>query len=651
MRELSRPHRSLWRSFRAGLRRHFRWWRRLATPELSVVYHPRYQGNVWGVPLDPLRGEKIVASLEEEALLSPGVLAEPRPASFQSLLRVHTHEYLQSLQDAQVLTHILGIEVRSHEAEPTLELQRLMVGGTIQALRRALRTRGVGVHLGGGFHHAFADHGQGFCVFNDIAVAIAQSRARGYEGRVLVVDLDLHDGNGTRALFARDPTVHTFSIHHEDWGDREAVESTTIPLGPSIEDGPYLEVLRASLPPVFEAFRPELVVYVAGTDPAADDALGNWKLTPQAMLARDTFVAGLARGGERRLPLVVLLAGGYGHGAWRYSARFVTWLIGGRAIEPLPEEELTLKRFRRIEAALRASRPRRDELAFELTAEDLVGIDPSLGKPTRYLGYFTHQGLELMLERFGLLDQLRARGFRRLRVDLDPGQGVGHTMRIVCEDRPGGELLAELRVDRSLGIVPGFDILSIEWLLLQNPRESFSERRPQLPGQQHPGLGLLRDVLGLLVVVCEKHGLDGIVFTAAHYHVAMQSRRLVRFLRPEDEARTRALTEALGGMSLAEAAVAIEGGRVAARESGEPTAWTAAPMVLPVSDRLRQLVSGPEYEAAVERERARFAFRVLETPAAPAPEPSPTRETLLRRARTRARRGPQAQARGRTGPR
>jgi acetoin utilization deacetylase AcuC-like enzyme len=631
------------RGVRDVLRRYLGRWTPPGTAELSIVYHPRYQTGVWGVPLDPMRGEKIVASLEHEGLLRRGVLSEPRPASFQSLLRVHTTEYLQSLQDAQVLTRILGVEVPSHEAERTLDLQRLMVGGTIQALRRALRTGGVAVHLGGGFHHAVADRGQGFCIFNDVAVAIAQSRARGYGGRILVVDLDLHDGNGTRAFFAADASVHTFSIHNEAWGDQDAVASTAIPLGPNVDDALYLRTLSASLPPVFEAFRPDLVVYVAGTDTAADDALGNWKLTAEGMLARDVLVASLARDGKHRLPLVVLLAGGYGHAAWRYSARFLSWLATGKAIEPLAEEELTLKRFRRIEATLRPSRPR-NELAFELTADDLVGIEPGLGKPNRYLGYFTRHGLELLLERFGLLDQLRARSFRRLRVDLEPGQAFGDTMRITCEDRPGGELLAELRMDRSLGIVPGFEVLNVEWLLLQNPRQSFTERRPPLPGQQHPGLGLLRDVFGLLVVVCEKHGLDGIAFTAAHYHVAMLSRRFLRFLRPEDEARTRGLTEALEGMPLASAAAAVEQGRVVASATAEPLGWTAPPMVLPVSDRLWRLVGGADYEAAVERERPHHAFRVLpvgptreaDTPPRPAgPRAKPHR--ARRRGRVRAR--------------
>ncbi|MFI5008374.1 MAG: hypothetical protein ACHQKZ_13085, partial [Solirubrobacterales bacterium] len=189
-----------------------RLWFRLRAQGVLTVYDPAYQNNVWGVPLDPFRGEKVLAALDDAGLLPAGALSEPRPASIETLLRVHTHEYLQSLQEGAALIHILGTEVTSQEAEQTLDLQRLMVGGTIQATRLALRTGGVAVHLGGGFHHALADRGMGFCVFNDVAVAVARLRARGFEEPILVVDLDLHDGNGTRAIFARDESVHTYSL-------------------------------------------------------------------------------------------------------------------------------------------------------------------------------------------------------------------------------------------------------------------------------------------------------------------------------------------------------------------------------------------------------------------------------------------------------
>jgi len=582
---------------------------RLRARGIPIVYDARYQRGIFGVPMDPLRGEKVVGALREAGLLGRDRLSEPRPASLQNLLRVHTPEYLHSVQEPEALTRILGVDVPADEVEATLDLQRLMAGGTIQATRLALRTGGVAVHLGGGFHHATPDAGLGFCIFNDVAVAIRRLRGRGFAEPVLVVDLDLHDGNGTRRVFADDPTVHTFSIHNDDWGPTDAVASTSIALGADVGDRHFLEVLRASLPPVVEETRPGLVIYLAGTDPAADDPIGNWQLTAAALQERDRFVTSLVRPDGRACPMVVVLAGGYGRHAWRYSARFVLWLASGRELEPVEEEMLALRRFRRLGRDLRSAEMVDDGLPFSLSEEDLVGLGPGPARPSRFLGYFSRHGVELLLERAGVLPQLRARGFRTLRVELDTREGPGQTLRILSEDRPG-ELLVELRADRSRSAVPGMEVISVEWLLLQNPREPFSERRPRLPGQQHPGLGLLRDFMGWLVVVGEAHGLDGVFFVAAHYHVAMQSRRLVRPLHPADEARLRAIAKALEGVPLPAGTSAVEEGLVVDAVTGQPATWEPVATVLPVSKRLLARVSGPEYEAAVADEGTRFAYRL-----------------------------------------
>ena len=582
---------------------------RLRARGIPIVYDARYQRGIFGVPMDPLRGEKVVGALREAGLLGRDRLSEPRPASLQNLLRVHTPEYLHSVQEPEALTRILGVDVPADEVEATLDLQRLMAGGTIQATRLALRTGGVAVHLGGGFHHATPDAGLGFCIFNDVAVAIRRLRGRGFAEPVLVVDLDLHDGNGTRRVFADDPTVHTFTIHNDDWGPTDAVASTSIALGADVGDRHFLEVLRASLPPVVEETRPGLVIYLAGTDPAADDPIGNWQLTAAALQERDRFVTSLVRPDGRACPMVVVLAGGYGRHAWRYSARFVLWLASGRELEPVEEEMLALRRFRRLGRDLRSAEMVDDGLPFSLSEEDLVGLGPGPARPSRFLGYFSRHGVELLLERAGVLPQLRARGFRTLRVELDTREGPGQTLRILSEDRPG-ELLVELRADRSRSAVPGMEVISVEWLLLQNPREPFSERRPRLPGQQHPGLGLLRDFMGWLVVVGEAHGLDGVFFVAAHYHVAMQSRRLVRPLHPADEARLRAIAKALEGVPLPAGTSAVEEGLVVDAVTGQPATWEPVATVLPVSKRLLARVSGPEYEAAVADEGTRFAYRL-----------------------------------------
>jgi acetoin utilization deacetylase AcuC-like enzyme len=589
---------------------------RLRARGLPLVFDDRYRHGLPGVPMDPLRGEKILSAVREAGLLDPSLLSEPRPASLQNLLRVHTPEYLQSVQEPATLTRIVGSEVAAREVEATLDQQRLMTGGTIQATRLAMRTGGIVVHLGGGFHHAAADAGLGFCVFNDVAVAVKRLRARGFVEPVLVVDLDLHDGNGTRSIFAEDPTVHTFSIHNEHWGDTDAVASTSLALGAEVDDARYLATLKRALPPVVEAVQPGLVIYVAGTDPAHDDVVGNWRLSAAGLAERDRFVTALARRGARPVPLVVLLAGGYGPHAWSYTARYVLELAAGRPLEPPDEDLSSLARVR----ALRTARPAADdELAFTLSEEDLASLVPGAARPARFLSLYSRHGVELMLERAQIMGALRARGFRRLRVDLD---GLDHeqaTVRVSCEDR-GDERLLELRARRSRSVLPGLELVAIDWLLLQNPREAFTPRRPRLPGQQHPGLGLLKDLMSWLVVECETHGLDGVYFVCAHYHVAVQSRRLVRPVDPHDEARLRALAEALAGLSLPEATLAVDTGRVVDAR-GEPLVWTPVASVLPVSETLRERVSGPEYEAAAARRAAELELRLR--PAADAPDRPP----------------------------
>ena len=575
----------------------------LHPPAARFIYDPAYERNVTGVPYDPLRADRILAFLADERLIRREELSVPRPAALKNIVLVHAPEYLDALQDPGTLTSILGVPVGEEELEGVLDLQRLMVGGTIQATRWALAMRCVSVNLGGGFHHAGRRRGTGFCVFNDVAVAIARLRREGFLEPVLVVDLDLHDGNGTREIFADDPTVHTFSIHNQHWGDTRAVASTSIALGGGVADEAYLSAVRESLPAVFASFRPGLVVYLAGCDVAADDAIGNWKLTADGILARDRMVVELVRGHAARL--VAVLAGGYGDGAWRYSARFFSWLLSGSAIEPPDNEALTLMRFRQIKAQLDPAHLTSVTAlgGWELTEDDLVGILPGVPRHTRFLEFFSKVGIELLLERFGILQQLRARGFKTPLVHLELEHPLGQTLKIFG-DAERRELLVELRVHRSARAVPGCEVLEVEWLLLQNPRETFGAERRPLPGQQHPGLGMLGEFFGWLVVVSETLSLDGMLFRPSHFHLAALSRRHMRFLDPAAEALMRALERVLAGMPLDQASRAVEDGRVVRADTGQSVAWEAWPMVMAATERLRARTEGEAYEAAV-REAAR----------------------------------------------
>ncbi len=610
--------------------------RLLPRRRLQLVYSQRYPLELPGAAYDPHRGERILSFLDDAGLLDRrAVLAAP-PATFRQLRRIHSDEYLDSLDDAERLTTVIGFQLTGEAAERVLSAQRAMVGGTILAARLAREATapstggGIAVNLGGGLHHAFADKGERFCVYNDVAAAIAELRAPptaglGFGGRILVVDLDLHDGDGTRAIFAADPTVHTFSIHNLTTFVGEAAEATVIELPGSVEDGEYLETLRARLPPVVKAFRPEMVFYLAGCDPAAGDEIGNWKISAQGLLERDLFVHGCVR--DLRVPLVVVLAGGYGPDAWRYSARFLSALLnGGKAVEPPSNEDLILSRYRRLAQELlphELSGDPRDAPGSEggddwgLTADDILPATGGPGRPRRLLGFYSLQGLELALERAGVLDRVRALGFAEptLELALDPANG--DTVRLFG-DRRKTELLIESRVLIDRWTAPGLSLLRLEWMLLQNPRARFTLQRPRLPGQRHPGLGMLQDMMALLVLACERLQLDGLLFVPAHFHTASRGRKHLRFLNPADKAFVRKLEEALAGLGLAEASAAVEEGRVVEAKTGAPLPWPVMPMVFPVTDRLRERVDGEKYQAEVEKAAADLAFRLVEKPASPA---------------------------------
>jgi acetoin utilization deacetylase AcuC-like enzyme len=563
---------------------------------VHLIYHRRYRAGLAAVPMDAMRGERILTHLLEEGWTDRSRVVEPRPASLENLGRVHTRDYLRSLDDPEVVGRIFGVTLALREAEGAVELQRLAAGGTIQASRLALRRRAPQFHLGGGFHHAGADRGTGFCALNDVAVAIARLRARGWEGRVLVVDLDLHDGNGTRRIFADDPTVHTFSIHNETWDGMEALADTCIEVGPGVQDGPYLEALHRELPPVVAAHRPELTFYLAGADVAADDAFGDGAMTPDGILARDRFVVEELRRRTGRLPMVVLLAGGYGGTGWRPPARFAAWLLSGRD-RALPDElSVSLDRVRWLEGPRDA--PADGEL-WSFGPEDLAALGAGAGRGgVLLLGRYGTSRIRDDLERFGVLSQVLARGYPEPTVELQPSSGLGPTVRLFGSRDPD-DLLLELRLGRERGWVEGFTLLTIEWLLLQDPRARFSSVRPPLPEQEHPGLGVLADVVAWLVTICREAELDGLAFRSSHFHVATLARRHLRFLRSGDEARFRAIAEATRGLSLSDAARAVAEGRIRNEETGDPVRWVDVPMVVPTSPELKVRMGAGAPEASL----------------------------------------------------
>lgn len=600
-----------------------RWLRRIARrvrytlhpPDVAFVHHPDYTLALAGVPVDPQRADRIVAFLLERGLIRGGDISRPFPASLANVERVHTQEYLDSLDRPEALERILGFPVTDGQRQQVIDYQRLLCGGTIHATRLALRGGRVAVNLGGGFHHALPDRGMGFSVLNDVAIAVRRLRHKGFAGRVVIVDGDLHDGNGTRAAFAEDETVYTFSIHNATWDAPPAVADTCIALGDGVTDDRYLDVLRRELPPVIAAHRPALAIYVAGTDVAADDTLGNWKLTKRGILERDRFVVTHVRGGRRVVPLAIVLGGGYGPKTWRYSARCFAWLLSDRETDPVEDVDEVVRRYRRL-AATRDAFPARppDGAAagggpdWSLTDED-IELSPAGARPIRVLGELSVHRLELSLEHLGILPQIRALGFPTPAVAIDVTSPVGDTIRIFA-DPSRSALLMELRLGRELDAVPGTRTLYVEWLLLQDPRK-FPDPARRLPGQEHAGLGMLREIVGWLVVLAESLQLDGVAFTPAHYYMAALGRRHLQFARPEEAAIFDALRDAVAGLDFAAATRAIEESKVIDERTGTPVTWHAPLMVLPLTEKLRARTGGAEWEKAFLRERGKLGFRLV----------------------------------------
>lgn len=246
--------------------------------------------------------------LDAEGVLASSEFAKPTLAERDEILLAHTADYYDRLVAGQLTER----EIRRLGlpwSEVLVGRSRASVGGTIAAARAAL-CDGVAANLGGGTHHAFTDHGEGFCVLNDMAIAIRVLRAEGAIHRAAVIDLDAHQGNGTAAIFADDPETFTLSMHGEKNYPLVKQPSTVdVALADGTGDSEYLDLLALHLATIFDRFRPDIVFYQAGVDPYHDDRLGRLALTFDGLKQRDLMVFGACR--ARALPCVITLGGGY----------------------------------------------------------------------------------------------------------------------------------------------------------------------------------------------------------------------------------------------------------------------------------------------------------------------------------------------------
>lgn len=274
----------------------------------KLVYHEHYDLNL-GPHVFPSQKFRLI----REMLLREGTASEadflrPDAASDEDILRVHTADWVRKLKTG-TLTASEAMLLEVPYSRELVEAFWLAAGGSILAGQCALRD-GFGCNLGGGFHHAYPEHGEGFCAIHDVAVAIRRLQADGAIKKAMVVDTDVHHGNGTAAIFRNDPSVFTLSIHQlNNYPALKPPSSLDLNMDDGVEDEEYLVALIPAVEKSLDKFEPDILFYVGGADPYCEDQLGGLSLTKAGLKQRDRSVFEEAR--RRSIPVVTTLAGGY----------------------------------------------------------------------------------------------------------------------------------------------------------------------------------------------------------------------------------------------------------------------------------------------------------------------------------------------------
>jgi acetoin utilization deacetylase AcuC-like enzyme len=274
----------------------------------KLVYHDGYDLNL-GAHVFPSQKYRMIRDrLLEEGTAEPADFIQPQPASDDDLLLVHQRGWISRLKHG-TLDYLELMKLEIPYSKQMVDAFWLAAGGTTLAARLAL-TDGIGFNIGGGFHHAFPGHGEGFCAIHDVAVGIRKLQQERLIERAMVVDCDVHDGNGTAAIFAGDSTVFTLSIHQfHNYPSIKPPSDVDIHLEDGVGDEAYLEQLANACGKSMTEFRPQLVMYVAGADPYREDQLGGLSLSIEGLKQRDRLVFELSR--SAGAAVAVTLAGGY----------------------------------------------------------------------------------------------------------------------------------------------------------------------------------------------------------------------------------------------------------------------------------------------------------------------------------------------------
>ncbi|HEY2121794.1 MAG TPA: histone deacetylase [Candidatus Acidoferrum sp.] len=274
----------------------------------KLIYHERYDLNLGAHVFPSQKYRLIETKLVNDGIAHRDDFLRPEPATDEDLLRVHTPDWISKLKTGTLtLSDVMKLEVPY--SPELVSAFWLAAGGTILAAQSALQD-GFGCNIGGGFHHAHAGHGEGFCAIHDVAVAIRRLQSDGAIRKAMVIDTDVHHGNGTAAIFAKDDSVFTLSIHQlNNYPAYKPPSNIDLDMADNVGDQEYLDKLFPAMRTAIKSFSPDMIFAVGGADPYREDQLGGLKLSMEGLQLRDSGVFEEAR--KRQIPVVTVLAGGY----------------------------------------------------------------------------------------------------------------------------------------------------------------------------------------------------------------------------------------------------------------------------------------------------------------------------------------------------
>jgi acetoin utilization deacetylase AcuC-like enzyme len=275
---------------------------------MKFIYSEKYEANFGPHVFATEKYRLVKERLIKENLAKETDFIYPEPASISDILLVHTKSYVDDMQNLIWTQRTVRSELPL--TQEIINAYLLHAQGTIITCQQALKSR-ISLHLGGGFHHAFADHGEGFCYINDVAVGIKKMQELKLIAHAAVIDCDLHQGNGTAKIFQADDSVYTFSIHQEHLYPIKEESNWDIGLDDGTGDDEYLKLLDDSVQKILTSHQPELVVYLAGADPFQMDQLGALRITKPGLKKRDEIV--IKSCWHRKIPVAITLAGGYAY--------------------------------------------------------------------------------------------------------------------------------------------------------------------------------------------------------------------------------------------------------------------------------------------------------------------------------------------------